>query len=227
MDVSDGKKAPQGMGEDHTYMQALYHVLPMDYITVTKLQNKLEGEVNQTTARKLIEKMTCDGFLEAKSSRRLGRRVIHSDLTVKKLMEVKKALDIDAMDLDINDWRDKSNHDEFQKLGSNHRDMSTCGALQSIGSDLTRARGRSETHQNSTISEHNGNTPISRSEPITSRESFAPGNENCRANGNANHFDECDTVICSRSSQDKKSRRGSMVKEPILQSMKRQKSQAP
>ncbi|KAL6984340.1 HORMA domain [Sarracenia purpurea var. burkii] len=182
MNVSTDNKAPHGMGEDHMYMQALYHALPMEYITVAKLQSKLEGEVNQTTTRKLIEKMTRDGFLEAKSSRRLG---------------------------------------------SNHRDMSTCGVFQSIGSDLTRTRGRSETHQNGAISEQNGNTPVSRAEPVTSRESFTPGNENCKANGNANHFDECDTVICTGSTQDNKSRRVSMVKEPILQNMKRHKSQAP
>ncbi|KAL6956140.1 Meiosis-specific protein asy1, partial [Sarracenia purpurea var. burkii] len=71
MNVSAGNKGPHSMGEDHMYMQALYHALPMEYITVAKLQSKLEGEVNQTTTRKLIEKMTHDGFLEAKSNRRL------------------------------------------------------------------------------------------------------------------------------------------------------------
>ena len=94
----------------------------MNYVTVSKLQSKLEGQVNQTTVCKLIDKMTCDGFVEAKSNRRLGacsrtvnfisaaaclitflsfivtgKRVIHSDLTEKKLMEVKKTLDIDSM----------------------------------------------------------------------------------------------------------------------------------
>ncbi|KAI7981905.1 Meiosis-specific protein ASY1 [Camellia lanceoleosa] len=59
---------------------------------------------------------THDGFLDAKSNRRLGKRVIHSDLTEKKLMEVKKVLDIDAMDLDINESHNKSNHVEFQKM---------------------------------------------------------------------------------------------------------------
>ncbi|CAL5357797.1 unnamed protein product [Camellia sinensis] len=99
MDVPDGKKAQQGMGEDHMYMKilALYHALPMNYITATKLQDKLEGEANKTTACKLINKMTRDGFLDAESNRRLGQSVIHSDLTEKKLMEVKKVLDIDAM----------------------------------------------------------------------------------------------------------------------------------
>lgn len=52
--------------------QALYHALPMNYVTVAKLQSKLEGEANQTIVRKIINKMTLDGFLEAKGSRRLG-----------------------------------------------------------------------------------------------------------------------------------------------------------
>lgn len=112
--------------------QALYHALPMQYVTVAKLHNKLGGEANQTTVRKFIDKMTREGFVEAKGNRRLGvcssccqlksfvlsvylciiklcpayychlfskpgKRVIHSDTTQKKLTEVKKALNIDAM----------------------------------------------------------------------------------------------------------------------------------
>lgn len=53
-------------------MQALYHALPMNYVTVAKLQNKLDGKINQATARKLIDKMTRDGFLDARSNGRLG-----------------------------------------------------------------------------------------------------------------------------------------------------------
>lgn len=45
----------------------------MNYITVAKLQNKLEGEASQATVRKLIDKMTKDGFVEAGSNRRLGK----------------------------------------------------------------------------------------------------------------------------------------------------------
>jgi meiosis-specific protein HOP1 len=44
----------------------------MNYVTVAKLQSKLEGEANQTTVRKIINKMTLDGFLEAQGNRRLG-----------------------------------------------------------------------------------------------------------------------------------------------------------
>ncbi|CAL5398405.1 unnamed protein product [Camellia sinensis] len=230
--VVPGKKAQHDIGEDHMYMKALYHALPMSYVTVAKLQSKLDGEINQTTVRKLIDKMIRDGFLDAKGSRRLGKRVIHSDLTEKKLMEIKKTMDIDAMDGDINEH--KSSHAEFQKMGSINRDMSTCGVFHSIGSDLTRTRGRSEAHQNGSIrseqtvsrARDHGNTPTSRAEPVASRESFVPGNENARANGNADHFDGVDTGICSMSTQDKRSRKASTVKEPILQYMKRQKSQA-
>ncbi|KAA8533309.1 hypothetical protein F0562_033158 [Nyssa sinensis] len=233
--VPVGNKAQQSMEEDQLYMKALYHALPMNYVTVAKLQSKLEGEANQSAVRKLIDKMTRDGFVEAKSNRRLGKRVIHSDLTEKKLVEVKKALEIDAMDVDINESHNKSNHPDIQSMGNNNGDLSTYGILHSIGSDLTRTRGKSNTHQNGSVrsdqtvskTREHGNTPTSRAEPVTSRESFVPGNENGRANGNANHCDEIDTVICSRSTQDKRSRKSSTVKEPILQYMKRQKSQAP
>lgn len=99
----------------------------MKYVTVTKLQDKLNGEANQATTRKLIDRMVREGMVEAKGSRRLGilhyanflcsslflgevldlinprssndigKRVIHSDLTEKKLNEAKKALENDAM----------------------------------------------------------------------------------------------------------------------------------
>lgn len=234
--VPVGNKGQQNVGEDHVYMRALYHALPMNYVTVAKLQSKLEGEANQTTVRKLIDKMTREGFVEAKSIRRLGKRVIHSDLTEKKLSEVKKALDIDAMDVDVNGAHNRSKDAEFQ-TGSNHRDLSTCGVLHSIGSDLTRTRGRSDTYQNGSIrSEHTvlrmresgHNTPTSKAQPIASIESYTEaGAENARSNGNTNHCDEFDNFVCSRSTQEKRSRKASTVKEPILQYIKRQKSQAP
>nr|XP_034930444.1 meiosis-specific protein ASY1-like isoform X6 [Populus alba] len=211
----DGDKAPRV--EDIVYMKALYHVLPMKYVTIAKLQNKLDGEANRSTVRKVIDKMTRDGYLEAKGNRRLGKRVIHSTLTGIKLMEVRRFLGNDAMEIDTNEPNNKSNHPEFQK------------------ENLTRMKIRSEINQNgSTRSEqiisktrNHGNTPTSGAEPVaSSRESFFPGKENARANGNTNYFDEADTVICSRSSEDKRSRKTSTVKEPIIQCMKRQKSQA-
>lgn len=219
--VQIAQKSPKV--EDHMYMKALYHALPMKYVSVAKLQNKMDGQANQTVVRRLINKMAEDGFVSVKSNRRLGNRVIHSTLTEKKLLEVKKALKNDAMDVDTNP--------ELQRAESNQRDMSTCGALHSIGSDLTRMRGRSDINQTGSIrSEHtisktsdNGNTPMSRAEPIASRESFVPGCENTRVNGNC---DEVDNVVCSKPSQDKRGRKASTVKEPIRQYMKRQKSQA-
>ena len=65
-------------------------------------------------------------------------------------------------------------------LGSNDRDMSTCGVLHSIGSDLTRMRGRSDINQNGSIRSEqtiskikdNGNTPISRAEVSAKLKSF-------------------------------------------------------
>ncbi|XP_030960570.1 meiosis-specific protein ASY1 [Quercus lobata] len=234
----DGQTTPFGgkvpLVEDSMYMKALYHALPMNYVTVAKLQSKLEGEANQTTVRKIINKMTLDGFLEAKGSRRLGKRVIHSEMTKKKLLEVKKALNTDAMDIDTNEPNNKSSYVELQKMGSNYNDMSTCGALHSIGSDLTRMKVRSEINQNGSIrseqtiskTKEPGNTPTSRVEPVASRESFVPGYENGRANGNTNYNGEVDGVICSRSSQERRSRKTSTVREPILQYVKRQRSQA-
>ncbi|KAJ6388181.1 hypothetical protein OIU77_026701 [Salix suchowensis] len=230
-DEMDGDKAPQA--ENRMYMKALYHVLPMEYVTISKLQNKLAGEANQSTVRKLLDKMIRDGYIEAKGNRGLGKRVIHSSLTETKLMEVRRALGNDAMNFDTNQPYTKSNHPEFQKLGNDYKNGSTCGALHSIGSDLTRMVIRSEMNQNgSTRSEQamletrdHGNTPTSRAEPVASRESFFPGQENVRANGNTNNRDEGDRVICSRSSQDKRSRKTSTVKEPIVQYTKRQKSQ--
>ncbi|XVF02754.1 hypothetical protein REPUB_Repub04eG0201100 [Reevesia pubescens] len=227
--VQIGQKSPKV--EDHLYMKALYHALPMKYVSVAKLQNKLDGQANQTVVRRLLNKMTRDGFLEAKGNRRLGKRVIRSILTEKKLLEVKRALNNDPMDVDTNEPLHKTNHPELQTTGSNHRDMSTCGVLQSIGSDLTRMRGRSDINQNGSIrseqtiskTRDHGNTPISRAEPIASRESFVPGCKNVRVNGNC---DEVETGVCSTPSQDKRGRKASTVKEPILQYMKRQKSQA-
>ncbi|KAI3936860.1 hypothetical protein MKX01_032176, partial [Papaver californicum] len=65
------EKVQQGNNEDYLYLKALYHVLPLDYVTMSKLQSKLEGEANQATVRKLLDKMACDGYVEAKSKPRL------------------------------------------------------------------------------------------------------------------------------------------------------------
>ncbi|KAM7277395.1 hypothetical protein ACFE04_019261 [Oxalis oulophora] len=220
-------KVPQV--DDPLYMKALYHALQMKYVTVASLQNKLNGEANQNTVRKLVNRMSQDGFLETKGIRRLGKRVIHSLLSEKKLMEAKKVLGMDAMDVEANEP-----HKFNQLEEGNHRDTSTCGGLHSIGSDLTRMKLRSGEHQNGSIrseqtvskTREHGNTPTSMAEqPVASRESYIPENENSRTNGKANESSKPDFMVCSRSSQEKRCRKTSTVKEPILQHVKRQRSQ--
>ncbi|KAG5090219.1 hypothetical protein JHK82_048997 [Glycine max] len=228
--------------EDRIYMKALYHVLPMTHVSLTKLQSLLEGEVNQTAGRKILDKMVRDGFVEPKGSKRLGKRVIHSELTERKFIEVQKALSAtEAMDVDHCEPNSKFKKTGFHLNGDGLRqlvfrsnyDVSTCGVLHSIGSDLTRMKVTSETNysdsgsgQKTIKAKEPGNTPISRVETIISRESFAQGKENGRTNGIENQGDEADTIICSKSSQDKRPRKTSAVKEPINQNMKRQRSEA-
>ncbi|KMT07473.1 hypothetical protein BVRB_6g150910 [Beta vulgaris subsp. vulgaris] len=231
----NGEKTAPASGEDFLYMKALYHALPMDYVTISKLQSKLDGDANQTTVRKLIDKMAQDGFVEATSNRRLGKRVIHSDAAEKKLHEVRKTLDFEAMDVDVNAPLSKLNHAEVEKIGKK-ADVSTCGVLHSIGSDITRMRVRSEldTHQNGSFrsdqsiskTREGPYTPTSKNGPAVSRESTVPGSGKPKLNGNSKNCNEADDVICSRPSQDKRSRKASTVKEPIIQYFKRQKSQA-
>lgn len=60
----------------------------MNYISVSKLQNKLEGDANQATVRKIIDKMTKDGFVEAQSNRRLG--ICHQIRTLLLLLKLDK-----------------------------------------------------------------------------------------------------------------------------------------
>ncbi|MED6121571.1 HORMA domain-containing protein [Stylosanthes scabra] len=229
--------------EDLMYMRALYHALPMTYVSATKLQTFLNGEINQTAARKIIDKMTRDGFLEPKGSKRLGKRVIHSELTERKFIEVQKVLGAsEPMDVDNGEPNSKFKPTGLLTNGNNY-DVSTCGVLHSIGSDLTRMKVTSDTNGNDSFrSELNilkakepGNTPTSRVDqacsyllfndlmelPVASRESFAAGKENGRANGN----EEVDANICSKPTQEKRPRKSSAVKEPIHQNMKRLRSQ--
>ena len=53
-------------------LQALYHALPMDYVTIAKLQGKLDGEASLNTVRKLMDKMVQDGYIKNSGNRRLG-----------------------------------------------------------------------------------------------------------------------------------------------------------
>ncbi|CAA7058444.1 unnamed protein product [Microthlaspi erraticum] len=215
----DGKTIPP---EDYMYMKALYHSLPMQYVTITKLHNMLDGEANQTAVRKLMDRMAQEGYVEASSNRRLGKRVVHSSVTERKLNEVRKALATDDMDVDVNEPINKTNGLEAKVTA----DVSTCGGIHSIGSDFTRTKGRSGMQQNSsvlseqTISKANNNTPTStKAQPVASRESFA-------VNGEAGKNCKDVETNCSQASQDKRCRKTSMVREPILQYSKRQKSQA-
>ncbi|XP_019449643.1 PREDICTED: uncharacterized protein LOC109352218 isoform X2 [Lupinus angustifolius] len=221
--------------EDLIYMKALYQALPMTYVSVSKLQSLLEGEVNLTAARRIIDKMTRDGFLEPKGNKRLGKRVIHSELSERKFIEVQKALNaMEAMDVDHCEPNSKPKQSDFRLNGSNY-DVSTCGVLHSIGSDLTRMKVTSETNYTDSMksgqklfkAKHMGNTPTSK--PVDSRESFAQGQENSTENvkRTPNQKDEADINIFSYSSQDKRPRKTSAVKEPIHQNVKRQRAQTP
>lgn len=207
------KKSPPIMLEGQMYMKALFHALPMDYVTIPKLQSKLGGEANQTTVRKLMDKMTKEGFIETSNNRRLGKRVIHSEITKKKLDEVRKALDFNAVE------------DTNENQGGTNK--STLGAFHSIGSELTRSSGKPELQQNMSnrLNGHN-NTPTSNNQvlqPLSSIESYA-GMKKGR-NGNINQDDKMDTTVCSQTTINKRFRKASTVKEPVVQNMKRQKSQ--
>lgn len=56
-----GSQSQQAKVEDYMYTKALFHALPMNYVSVAKLQSKLEGEANEIAVKKLIDKMTEDG----------------------------------------------------------------------------------------------------------------------------------------------------------------------
>ncbi|MCL7044193.1 hypothetical protein MKW94_012308, partial [Papaver nudicaule] len=194
------EKVQRGNDEDYLYMKALYHVLPLDYVTISKLQSDLEGEANQATVRKLLDKMTCDGYVEAKSKPRLGKRVIRSELTDKKLLEVQNAFEIKLSAAEI----------------SEPKNMSTCGGLHSVGSDLTRTRERSAgTHQNGLSRNQEqleNNTPILKNEPAATRESGIPqGNDKHNGVDGRGFFNcgESDATPCSRPAKGKRSRKTS------------------
>lgn len=63
--------------------QALYYALPLNYVTTGNLRSKLE--TNQQTVRKLIDKMTREGYLEATTANKrlgLGSDLLHVLSTV-------------------------------------------------------------------------------------------------------------------------------------------------
>ncbi|KAL5201420.1 hypothetical protein ABZP36_035774 [Zizania latifolia] len=167
---TEGTKNSNG---DLMYMKALYHALPMDYVSVAKLHGKLDGEVSQNMVRKLIEKMVQDGYVKNSSNRRLGKAVIHSEATNRKLLEIKKILEVnigEEMAIDTNAQPAESEHKDLILSHHEMRDGSTMGCLRSIGSDLTRTRELPELPQNvsmqsgrgaSTMDEDPSRTPTS------------------------------------------------------------------
>ncbi|MCO5556468.1 hypothetical protein L7F22_010017 [Adiantum nelumboides] len=143
--------------EDPIYIKALYITLPLDYITISHLQLSLGKTLNFSATRKLIERMVNEGYVEeTAANRKIGRRVIHSEKASKKLQELKavfnppeplvdqvnlKASELEKLTLDASPnyahlHKQQDNHAEM--TFSEDMDVSTCGALQSFGSELTR-----------------------------------------------------------------------------------------
>ncbi|GJZ48774.1 hypothetical protein Tco_0602964, partial [Tanacetum coccineum] len=81
-----------------------------------------------------MDKMTTKWYIEASLNHRLGKHMVQSDLTKKKLAKAEKVLDMDINE-DANETLNKSN------VFENQRD-------HSIGSDLTRTKDKSKLHQN-------------------------------------------------------------------------------
>ncbi|ONK68391.1 uncharacterized protein A4U43_C05F10930 [Asparagus officinalis] len=81
MDVRQTEKINKSPDIDFMYTKALYYALPMDYMTVAKLQTKLDGEAKQNTVRKLIDKIAQDGYLKSSGSKRLvGNAELHPEV---------------------------------------------------------------------------------------------------------------------------------------------------
>ncbi|KAG8049719.1 hypothetical protein GUJ93_ZPchr0009g736 [Zizania palustris] len=222
---TEGTKKSNG---DLMYMKALFHALRMDYVSVAKLQGKLEGEANQNMVRKLIEKMVQDGYVKNSANRRLGKVVIHSEATNRKLLEIKKILEVnigEEMAIDTNAEPAESERKDLVLSCYEMGDGSTMGCLHSIGSDLTRTRELPDLQQNvstqsgqgaSTMDKDPNKTPTSVREqaPVCSLESGVLGQQIRKSLAGAAE---------TQSSQDKRFRKASTVKEPILQYVKRQK----
>uniref|UniRef100_A0A0D9XFF4 HORMA domain-containing protein n=1 Tax=Leersia perrieri TaxID=77586 RepID=A0A0D9XFF4_9ORYZ len=223
---TEGTKNSNG---DLMYMKALYHALPMDYVSVSKLHGKLDGEASQNMVRKLIDKMVQDGYIKNSANRRLGKAVIHSEATNRKLLEIKKILEVDIGEQMAIDTKAEHVEPERKDLLRGHemRDGSTMGCLHSIGSDLTRTRELPEQQQNVSMQSGQGasttdkdptRTPTSMREQasVCSLESGVLGQKVRKSLAGAGETTQC--------TQDKRFRKASTVKEPILQYFKRQKS---
>ncbi|CAA6668360.1 unnamed protein product [Spirodela intermedia] len=270
VDMPDVPPTEKQLREDHMYMKALYYALPMEYVSVSKLQNKLDGEANQNAVRKLIDRMAEDGFIQNTANKRLGRRVIHSESTNRKLVEVRKALERNnggvenrvRHPFDFNSLEFPPDGTLFNDppppppprfmarvvngkmtilvikilsrtwyssalLGCNPKDGSTCAALHSMGSELTRTRGRSDTLQNGSIRTGLSTLGGRRSRGHSHQQARGQYSSNVDKRRPSCRFGrEADGTLRSHSTQDKRIRKASTVKEPIRQYVKRQRSQA-
>ncbi|KAF3341698.1 HORMA domain-containing protein 1 [Carex littledalei] len=199
------------------FSKALYHVLPMDYVSVAKLHNKLNGETSQNTVRKLIDRMIQDGFVKNSTSRRLGKQVVHSEISNKKLLVIKKKLEV-GLD---NHGSQAFEFDEFDiPKDKIMRDGSTIGGVHSVGSDQTGTRERSEMQNNmsSAKDRERSSTPVSMRGPAESLES---GVLSEKVRGRVRGASSGDDI---QSNSSKRPRKSSTVKEPIQQLAKRIKA---
>ncbi|RLM85744.1 uncharacterized protein C2845_PM04G22340 [Panicum miliaceum] len=193
--------------DDLIYMKALYHALPMDYVTIAKLQRKA-GWGSQPE-------------YSPKVNRQNGKAVIHSKSSNRKLLEIKNILegnDGEQMAIDTNAEHADSERKELLKAHE-MRDGSTMGCLHSIGSDLTRTRELAELQQNvsmqsgqeaSAMDKDPSRTPTSARElavPVCSLESGVLGQKIKRSLTVGREM---------QSTQDKRSRKTIMVNSTFL-----------
>ncbi|KAH7302683.1 hypothetical protein KP509_23G082500 [Ceratopteris richardii] len=161
--------------ENSLYLKALYYTLTMEYITMTHLRENLDENVNLLATRRFIERMVNEGYVEGTAvNRKIGRRVIHSEKASAKLEELRNYFNPSAQLIDQVNQRASAmgklnlespasfDLQHSEKLKETHTiedmDVSTCGALQSFGSELTRyaAFSPTSTHkgQMGTSSDH-------------------------------------------------------------------------
>ncbi|KAM0852661.1 hypothetical protein ACQ4PT_051615 [Festuca glaucescens] len=212
-------EGPKSNNVDTMYMKALYHALPMDYVTIAKLQGKLDGEANLNTVRKLIDKMVQDGYVKNSGNQRLGKAVIHSEASNRKLIEIKKILEVDLgeeLATDTNPGAAEFEHRDHPMTDQEMKDGSTNDCFHSVGSDLTRTRELPETEQNMSMQKDPSRTPTSMREPATSLESGVFGQRIRKSMTGGD--------VSQSTQHGKRTRKASMAKEPILQFVKRQQA---
>ncbi|KAF2937854.1 hypothetical protein DAI22_03g079200 [Oryza sativa Japonica Group] len=106
--------------------------------------------------------MVQDGYVKNSANRRLGKVVIHSEVTNRKLLEIKRILEIDIAEQMAIDTNAEAGEPERKDHLSGHemRDGSTMGCLQSVGSDLTRTRELPEPQQNLSMQSEQGASTV-------------------------------------------------------------------